>query len=102
MKVGEHVKACLSKSQVNRPYAEMSAHYDIGSCRHDRPWRPRDKAKVEIAVLIIERWRFHSLAELNTAIAERCTSVQGQTHDSRADPLDTAASLGLSRGESII
>ena len=38
----------------------------------------RDKAKVEVAVLIIERWllgrlrhrRFYSLAELNTAIGE--------------------------------
>ena len=43
-----------------------------------RPRRPRDKAKVEVAVLIIERWllgrlrhrRFYSLAELNTAIGE--------------------------------
>jgi transposase len=38
--------------------------------------RPRDKAKVEAAVLIVERWilarlrhrRFYSLAELNAAI----------------------------------
>ena len=43
-----------------------------------RPHRPRDKAKVEAAVLIIERWvlarlrdrRFYSLAELNAAIGE--------------------------------
>jgi hypothetical protein len=46
-----------------------------------RPQRwaaPRDKAKVEVAVLIIERWllgrlrhrRFYSLAELNAAIGE--------------------------------
>jgi hypothetical protein len=41
-----------------------------------RPRRPRDKAKVEGAVLIVERWilarlrnqRFFSLAELNAAI----------------------------------
>src|ERR1700751_3123148 len=41
-----------------------------------RPRRPRDKAKVEVAVLIVQRWilarlrnqRFFSLAELNTAI----------------------------------
>jgi hypothetical protein len=40
------------------------------------PRRPRDKAKVEAAVLIIERWflgrlrhrRFYSLAELNAAL----------------------------------
>ena len=41
-----------------------------------RPRKPRDKAKVEGAVLIVERWvlarlrdrRFFSLAELNVAI----------------------------------
>src|SRR5262245_58835092 len=43
-----------------------------------RPRRPRDKAKVEAGVLIVERWligrlrdrRFYSLAELNAAIGE--------------------------------
>jgi transposase len=43
-----------------------------------RPRRPRDKANVEVAVLIIERWllgclrhrRFYSLAELNAAVGE--------------------------------
>src|SRR6476659_2968379 len=60
-----------------RLYAEMAAHYDI-AILPARPRRPRDKAKVEVAVLIIERWllgrlrhrRFYSLAELNTAIGE--------------------------------
>jgi transposase len=43
-----------------------------------RPRKPRDKAKVEVGVLVVERWilarlrnrRFFSLAELNQAIAE--------------------------------
>jgi hypothetical protein len=43
-----------------------------------RPRRPRDKAKVEACVLIVERWhigrlrdrRFYSLAELNAAVGE--------------------------------
>ena len=43
-----------------------------------RPRKPRDKAKVEQAVLIVERWligrlrqrSFHSLAEVNAAIGE--------------------------------
>src|SRR6202021_2566696 len=42
-----------------------------------RPYKPRDKAKVENAVLIVERWilaalrhhRFVSLGDLNEAIA---------------------------------
>jgi transposase len=71
------IKACLYEPQVNRTYAEMAAHYGT-AVLPTRPHRPRDKAKVEAAVLIIERWvlarlrhrRFYSLAELNTAIAE--------------------------------
>jgi transposase len=71
------IKACLYEPQVNRTYAEMAAHYDT-AILPARPRRPRDKAKVEVAVLIIERWllgrlrhrRFYSLAELNAAIDE--------------------------------
>jgi transposase len=71
------IKACLYEPQVNRTYAEMAAHYDT-AVLPARPRRPRDKAKVEAAVLIIERWllgklrhrRFYSLAELNAAIDE--------------------------------
>ena len=71
------IKACLYEPQVNRTYAEMAAHYGT-AVLPARPRRPRDKAKVEAGVLIVERWligrlrhrRFHSLAELNTAIGE--------------------------------
>src|SRR4051794_32938274 len=71
------IKACLYEPQVNRTYAEMAAHYDT-AILPARPRRPRDKAKVEVAVLIIERWllgrlrhrRFYSLAELNATIGE--------------------------------
>src|ERR1700758_3514182 len=71
------IKACLYDPQINRSYADMAAHYDT-AILPARPRRPRDKAKVEVAVLIIERWllgrlrhrRFYSLAELNTAIGE--------------------------------
>src|SRR5713101_353656 len=71
------IKACLYEPQVNRTYAEMAAHYGT-AVLPTRPHRPRDKAKVEAAVLIIERWilarlrnqRFYSLAELNAAMGE--------------------------------
>ena len=71
------IKACLYDPQVNRTYAEMAAHYDT-AILPARPRRPRDKAKVEQAVLIVERWLlgrlrhriFYSLAEVNAAIAE--------------------------------
>src|SRR5919106_7037091 len=71
------IKACLYEPQVNRTYAEMAAHYGT-AVLPTRPHRPRDKAKVEAAVLVVERWilarlrhrRFYSLAELNAAIGE--------------------------------
>ena len=69
------IKACLYEPQVNRTYTEMAAHYGTGVLPA-RPRRPRDKAKVEVGVLIMERWilgrlrnrQFHSLGELNEAI----------------------------------
>jgi transposase len=71
------IKACLYEPQVNRTYAEMAGHYGC-AVLPARPRRPRDKAKVEAGVLIIERWllgrlrhrRFHTLAELNAAISD--------------------------------
>jgi transposase len=71
------IKACLYEPQVNRTYAEMAAHYGT-AVLPARPYRPRDKAKVEACVLIVERWLigrlrhrvFYSLAELNAAIGE--------------------------------
>ncbi len=50
-----------------------------------RPGRPRDKAKVEAAVLVVERWilarlrhrSFYSLAELNAAIADLLKRLNG-------------------------
>jgi transposase len=76
------IKACLYEPQVNRTYAEMAMHYGT-AILPTRPHRPRDKAKVETAVLIIERWilarlrhrQFQSLAELNAAIRELLTRL---------------------------
>ena len=71
------IKACLYDPEVNRSYAEMAAHYGM-AVLPARPRKPRDKAKVEAGVLIVERWllgrlrhrRFHGLGELNQAIRE--------------------------------
>jgi transposase len=71
------IKACLYDPQINRTYADMALHYDT-AILPARPRRPRDKAKVELAVLIVERWLlgrlrhriFVSLGEVNAAIAE--------------------------------
>ena len=72
------VKACLYDPEINRTYAGMAAHYDTAIVPA-RPRKPRDKAKVEVSVQIVERWvlarlrnrRFFSLADLNQAIHER-------------------------------
>jgi transposase len=60
---------------VNRTYQDLAAHYGT-TIMPARPRKPRDKAKVEAAVLIVQRWilarlrnlRFFSLAELNVVI----------------------------------
>src|SRR6202161_4544778 len=76
------IKACLYDPQVNRTYAEMAAHYGA-AILPARPRRPRDKAKVEQAVLIVERWllgrlrhrTFFNLADVNAAIADLMTHL---------------------------
>jgi transposase len=69
--------ACRYEPGINRTYQEMAAHYGA-AVLPTRVRRPRDKAKVEVAVLIVERFilarlrnrRFLSLGELNEAIRE--------------------------------
>ncbi len=61
----------------NRSACEFAAHYST-VILPARPYRPRDKAKVEFAVQLVERWilarlrhrQFFSLEELNRAIAD--------------------------------
>lgn len=68
-------RACLYDPEMNRAYAELAAHYGTAVVP-TRPRRPRDKAKVEVAVQLAERWIlavlrnrvFFSLDELNGAI----------------------------------
>jgi transposase len=70
-------KACFYEPQVNRTYAEMAAHYGTAIILA-RPYRARDKAKVEVAVQIATRFiiaklrnrQFFALSALNGAVAE--------------------------------
>ena len=63
--------------QLNRAVEEFAAHYGT-AILPARPYRARDKPKVEVAVLVVAALdpraaaqpRFFSLAELNAAIAE--------------------------------
>ena len=75
-------KACFYEPAVNRSYAEMAAHYDTAIVPA-RPYKPRDKAKVEAAVLLATRWiiaklrnrKFFTLAALNDAIRDCVTTL---------------------------
>lgn len=66
--------------EINPSYQDMATHY--GTCvLPARVRKPKDKGKVEAAVLVAQRWilarlrnrTFYSLAELNVAIAECVT-----------------------------
>jgi len=70
--------ACRYEPDVNRTYLELAQHYGA-TVIPARVRRPKDKAKVENSVLIVERWilaalrnhKFFSLSELNRAIADK-------------------------------
>ncbi len=70
-------RPCRYEPDLNPTYQEMAAHYGIAVIPA-RVRKPRDKAKAEAGVLLVERWilaalrkrTFFSLAALNEAIAE--------------------------------
>jgi len=69
-------KACRYDPEINPSYQQLADHYRVAVIPA-RPYKPKDKAKAEVAVQIIERWilarlrhhTFFSLAELNHCIA---------------------------------
>jgi transposase len=82
MLVPDNPKALIAEADryeplANRTALDFAAHYAT-VILPARPYKPRDKAKVEVGVQVVERWilarlrhrRFFSLAELNAAIAE--------------------------------
>lgn len=79
--VPDNLKAGVLKANwyepgLNPTYQDLATHYGT-AILPARPRKPRDKAKVEVGVQVVERWilarlrhqRFFSLAELNAAIA---------------------------------
>jgi len=78
-------RACFYEPMVNRTYAAMAAHYGTAVIPA-RPYKPRDKSKVEVGVQVVQRWilahlrhrRFFSLAELNAAIRELLELLNGR------------------------
>ena len=80
--VPDNLKAGVNKPhryepKLNRTYREWGEHYGV-AILPARPKKPRDKAKAEAGVLVVERWilarlrhrQVFSLAELNEYIGE--------------------------------
>jgi transposase len=75
-------RACRYDPDLNPTYQQMALHYGVGVVPA-RPYKPRDKAKVENGVLVVERWiiaalrnhRFFAIEDLNQAIRELLTKL---------------------------
>lgn len=78
--VPDNLKSAVRKTHryepnINPSYQQLAAHYNT-AILPARPYKPKDKAKAEVAVQIIERWSmarlrhqtFFTLAALNQAI----------------------------------
>ena len=78
-------KASFYDPEINRTYGRMAEHYGIGVVPA-RPYRPRDKAKVEAGVRVAQFYilgrlrnrKFFSLGECNQAIREGMTDLNGR------------------------
>ncbi|WP_426757258.1 IS21 family transposase [Myxococcus sp. Y35] len=81
--VPDQLKSAVTRAdryepEVNRTFEELGRHYGL-AVLPARPRKPKDKAKVERAVQLVQRWVlarlrhrvFTSLRELNEAIAEQ-------------------------------
>lgn len=85
-------RACRYESQINTTYAEMAQHYQV-AVLPARPHKPKDKAKVEAAVLLVERWilarlrhhTFFTLAMLNQAIRELLEDLNRRSFQGREE-----------------
>jgi transposase len=86
-------KACFYDPAINRTYVDMAAHYDTAIVPA-RPRKPKDKAKVEGAVLLAERGilarlrnqRFFGLDEVNAALQPLLDQLNDKSTPSRGKP----------------
>jgi transposase len=75
-------KACRYDPELNPSYQQLASHYSVAVIPA-RPYKPKDKAKAEAGVLLVERWimaklrhqTFFSLAELNQCISALLTEL---------------------------
>ena len=101
--VPDNLKAGITKPSryepgINRTYQDLADHYGC-VVLPTRVMKPRDKAKVEVAVQIVERFvlaklrhrRFFSLAELNAAIRDCVTAINAKVMTPRRQEPPRAA-----------
>ncbi len=89
-------RACRYAPKINDTYSELATHYQT-AILPARPYKPKDKAKAEAAVLLVERWiiarlrhhTFFSLADLNRAIAELLTDLNQRPFQGRNESRQT-------------
>lgn len=95
--VPDNLKSAVAQAdryapKINETYAEMAAHYQT-AVLPARPYKPKDKAKAEVAVQVVERWimarlrhhTFFSLAQLNHAIAELLPALNERPFQGRQE-----------------
>ncbi len=78
-------RACRYEPDLNPSYQDLAEHYGTAVIPA-RVRKPKDKAKAEVAVQIVERWilarlrnhTFFSLTEVNAAIAELLTDLNNR------------------------
>lgn len=84
-------KACRYDPDINPTYQQMAEHYGVAVVPA-RPYKPKDKAKAEVGVQIVERWimmrlrkqTFYTLAALNLAIKSLLEDLNRRPFKKRA------------------
>jgi len=102
-------KAHRYEPDINPTYQDMATHYGVAVIPA-RVRRPKDKAKAELGVQVVERWilaalrhrTFFSLAELNQAIRQLVTTLNARpfkklpgSRQSQFDAIDRPALSAL-------
>lgn len=92
--------ACRYEPDINPTYLDLARHYNT-TVIPARPYRAKDKAKVEAGVLVVQRWilaclrnrTFYSLSELNQVIKELMERLNNRQmsklHRSRKEMFET-------------
>jgi transposase len=103
------VRACFHEPGVNRSYTDLDRHYHT-VILPARTYKPKDKAKAQGGVLLVQRWIvarlrnrvFFSLEELNVAILEELTRLNarasrhlGASRQQLFEQLDKGALIAL-------